>query len=434
MDANNQAPSADAPKSSLRVENVLHSANQGGMVRAVEGDPICMRPGCGVLILEIPDMRFFNSWKRIAILLAAGMLLSAGAARGCSVPVFRYALERWPADPYGIIVFHRGDLSEADQAIVDALEERAMDEQSPANLRVFAVDLDGSPSREMSDLWKTQEGAELPWMVVLYPVMARIAEPLWSGRLTKEAADSLADSPKRREIARRILDGESAVWVLLECGDKARDEAAATTLSTQLGRLQELLELPFTEEELQEAAEAQGFAALGAESMMSTLPLRLAFSVVRVSRDDPAEQVFVHMLMKTEPDLHEYIDQPMVFPVFGRGRALFALVGRGINERTMESAGVFLAGACSCVVKAMNPGADLLISANWEGVLANMVSLTDALPTAPPAVQTPPLPPALADDGSKLILQATLIALAALLAIVLAGTATIAWVNAKRKT
>ena len=40
-----------------------------------------------------------------AVLLA---FLLAVPARACNVPVFRYALERWPADRYEVTVFHRG--------------------------------------------------------------------------------------------------------------------------------------------------------------------------------------------------------------------------------------------------------------------------------------------------------------------------------------
>ena len=40
----------------------------------------------------------------------------------------------------------------------------------------------------------------------------------------------LLESPLRREIAKRILAGESAVWVLIESGDAAKDEAALELL------------------------------------------------------------------------------------------------------------------------------------------------------------------------------------------------------------
>ena len=48
-----------------------------------------------------------------------------------------------------------------------------------------------------------------------------------------------------------------------------------------------------------------------------------------------------------------------------------ALVGRGINEENIEESCQFLVGACSCEVKSQNPGADLLVRANWESVVAD---------------------------------------------------------------
>ncbi len=56
----------------------------------------------------------------------------------------------------------------------------------------------------------------------------------------------------------------------------------------------------------------------------------------------------------------------MVFPIFGRGRVLYALVGEGIATATIEEASRFLAGACQCTVKADNPGVDVLISYPWN--------------------------------------------------------------------
>jgi len=58
--------------------------------------------------------------------------------------------------------------------------------------------------------------------------------------------------------------------------------------------------------------------------------------------------------------------EPIVFPVFGRGRALFALVGEGINSDNLREAIAFITGPCGCEIKMMNPGVDLLMSVNWD--------------------------------------------------------------------
>jgi hypothetical protein len=90
--------------------------------------------------------------------------------------------------------------------------------------------------------------------------------------------------------------------------------------------------------------------------------LRISFSSVPLKRDDPLEEFLVASLMP--PDANE----PTVFPVFGRGRALCALVGEHSNEESIFSAGSFLVEACTCQVKWMNPGIDLLFAAEWEKI------------------------------------------------------------------
>jgi hypothetical protein len=58
------------------------------------------------------------------------------------------------------------------------------------------------------------------------------------------------------------------------------------------------------------------------------------FSLIRLSRDDPAEEVFVDILMYSEPGLFEYQEDPMVFPVFGRGRPSMLLLAGVLQEIT----------------------------------------------------------------------------------------------------
>ena len=104
--------------------------------------------------------------------------------------------------------------------------------------------------------------------------------------------------------------------------------------------------------------------------LLSELPVRIAFSLLRVSRTNPEEQAFVAMLLNSEEDLAKE-KGPMAFPFFGRGRALEGLLGKGINADNVEGMSRFLCGACSCQVKRLNPGFDLLMAADWDGILEN---------------------------------------------------------------
>jgi hypothetical protein len=296
------------------------------------------------------------------------LFLSASPSSACSIPVFRYALEHWPADPYQAVVFHRGPLGPEDEAAIALLE------QATANVAVRRVDV-AQPQDEASRAWfQAQRQPQLPWLVVRYPAAAPLEADVWAGRLSADAVRALVDSPARQDIARRLLAGESAVWVLLQSGDRARDAAAEDLVRKELRGLQETLKLPEVDPEDQVSSGVR-------------LPLRLSFALVRVSRHDPAERVLAGMLLSSEPDLAGRAE-PMVFPVFGRGRVLYALVGAGINTGNLRRAAGFLTGACSCEVKRENPGVDLLLTADWD-------ALAEAAPERPPARavgETVPIP------------------------------------------
>jgi len=299
------------------------------------------------------------------LLVSAASVTLCSPVWACSIPVFQYALEHWSADVYEVIVFHQGQLSLEDQAIVDKLpgeDGASSDIDSPANAIVKIVNLATSPDEAMRKLWEAQSASELPWMVVKYPGSSRIPENAWSGRFTATAVETLLDSPTRKEIARRILEGEAAVWVLLESGIQQQDDAAARLLETQLKKIEETLEI----------SPPEGEAVVDMDYTQVNSDPRVKFSMVRLSRNDPSEQVFVQMLLHTEWDIKTIL-KPMAFPIFGRGRVLYTLVGSGIDEDNIEKACSFLVGWCSCEVKELNPGIDLLMSVNWENMIAEQL-------------------------------------------------------------
>jgi hypothetical protein len=183
---------------------------------------------------------------------------------------------------------------------------------------------------------------------------------VWSGPLTAESVDSILGSPAREKLAKALLDGTSVVWIYLESGVKPSDDRHYELLRAELERLQGVIQLPEIDPiDLKE---------------LSTSPedVKLKFETLRLSRDDPQESLLVEMLLSTEPDLRDatYIQQPMAFAVFGRGRVLYSLVGEGLSAELIEEACRFLTGACQCTVKAQNPGAELLLSVDWNGLIA----------------------------------------------------------------
>jgi len=87
-----------------------------------------------------------------------------------------------------------------------------------------------------------------------------------------------------------------------------------------------------------------------------------------VSRDDPREKMLVRMLEGSQSQTMDP-QMPVVFAVFGRGRILCAFSGQSIKAENLEDAAAFLAGPCSCQVKELNPGIDLLMAVDWESIL-----------------------------------------------------------------
>lgn len=324
--------------------------------------------------------RIMTFWQCCLPLLVLGWLLSPGPAWACNVPVFRYALERWRStqdeDRYQFVVFHRGSLAQDEAKVVSTLRTAGERRDAPANLSVETVDLSNKAEGELQQLWEQQGAVKLPWMVLRYPVGRDERRTVWSGLLRVGETDSLLDSPARREIARRLMRGDSVVWILLESGDKERDDAADTGLRTQLPRLEKSVQLP-------DAADEDSV------KLLSNLPLRLAFSSLRVRRTDAAEKMLVEMLLHADSDLANSVG-PMVFPIFGRGRVMDALIGEGINAETLRDTARFLCGACSCQVKRLNPGVDLLIAADWDSILEDREEVTPR--SAFPKRQRVPIP------------------------------------------
>lgn len=317
--------------------------------------------------------------RRVALIFLVALGASS-AALACNVPVFRYALEHWRSDPYRVVLFHRGKLTDAERAIIRPLE--AQQDQSLANFKFRTVDVDAADNGVDRELLAALGEQSLPLLVVQYPEHLRIEPPVWTGPPTEDAVARLIDSPARKELVKRLADGQTAVWLLLESGQAEKDDAAFATLQTQLKTLEKDLKLP----ELTDSPE---------DELLTAAPLQIAFSIVRIKHDDAAEQPLVQMLIHSEPDLAERSDA-MIFPVFGRGRALFPLIGAGITAENIHDSAAFLVGPCSCQVKELNPGFDLLLSAEWETLLSQggvpLASLSPSESTTPVSAELIPIP------------------------------------------
>ena len=282
----------------------------------------------------------------IIVVTAALFILSPSTAYACSTPVFRYALERWPADYYEGVLIHKGPLADDDPASVLLQGEQA----EFLNLRISPIDLASSTADEVTGLLGGPVPETLPALVLWYPWNKGRAAPFWNGQFTPSTVKALIQSPKRQELARRLTDGQTAVWIFIESGDAGKDKAALQLLNKEFAT---------ATKELKEMA-----SALAEELQMPEISYE--FSILPVSRSDPNERMLLEILLNSEPDLDEYSNEPIVFPTFGRGRVLFALVGEGINADNLREAIAFITGPCGCEIKMLNPGVDLLMAENWD--------------------------------------------------------------------
>ena len=298
------------------------------------------------------------------LMVAVVALALAPAAPACTIPVFRYALERWDLSAYELLVFHRGDLAKDARVFLDGLPNRA-------NIVVRFVDLEGTLSPVHRKLWEESQGkATDPWMVLRRPDSGKLPAE-WSGPLDLVMLQKLVDSPARQRIVKGLGDGDSAVFLLLESGDGAADETAHKILERELGKLERLVKLPEQSRD--------------GPRIRLALPLKVSLPVLALKRDDPAEEAFVRLLLASEPELSK-IKGPIVFPVFGRGRLLGALYGDDLKGETYYDVVSFLCGECSCQVKELNPGSDLLITADWPAIFDRIGPAPESGPEMPMGV------------------------------------------------
>ena len=297
------------------------------------------------------------------LLIAILALTVVPSVRACTIPVFRYALERWDLSTYELLVFHRGELPKADDAFLEALPNRA-------NVVVKRIDIDGKLSPAHRQLWESQGKATAPWAILRRPDKGA-TPPAWSGPLDVAMLRTLVDSPARQRIVKSLSGGDSAVFVLLESGDAAADQAVRKSLERELGKLERLVKLPEQSRD--------------GPRIRLALPLKVSLPVLSLKRDEPGEEAFVRMLLGSEDGLAK-VKGPIVLPIFGRGRLLGALYGDDLKAETFYDVVSFLCGECSCQVKEMNPGSDLLIAADWPAIFDRIGPAPDTGPEMPMGV------------------------------------------------
>jgi hypothetical protein len=253
-----------------------------------------------------------------------------GEVCACTIPVFRYALDRWEADRFQLVL---PASSAEDVELRDLL--RPLRANGKANLDITTARDAGIAMAELLDS-KSRE------------------RRLWQGELDKAALDAVLDSPGRREITQRILAGESVVWVIVDDG-RNETQAEVARIEKRLRFLEQVAALPIQDPNDPDSQLGPGPA------------LMLKFTSLRLRAGDPAEKVLTAMLAGPQGK----VDAKRAFaaPVFGRGRVLGAWNLDELDDAALEDACMFLVGRCSCRMKNENPGWDILMNVDWPQAL-----------------------------------------------------------------
>lgn len=296
--------------------------------------------------------------------------MSASIEIVCNVPVFRYALERWRPDICQWIVFHDQDLSKIEEEQLQSLEkDGTTKKEGTVQIEIVRSRIQNESNSKRNELWasfRANPKVKLPFVVIQTSLGTGKTVNHWSGPLADASEANLFESPIRSELSRRLLRGDSVVWLMLKSTDESKNHPTRNLLTVELERLSKKIQLP------------DGIGLPGSE-LYSEVPLFLKFTILEIDRKDPREELMVKLMSGFETDTH---DEPVLSPVFGRGRALEVIQGKQLNAGLIEDLTLFLCGACSCQVKERNPGFDLLISTDWDRELFGEGS------EAPPSVTT----------------------------------------------
>ena len=298
--------------------------------------------------------------KLMLTLAIAGITLGQITANACTKPVFRYALERWPASPFQLTVLHEAPL---DEAMAERLESLYPEDAYSLSIAIASVTND-LPDGVVKDAWETSpEAKRLPLGILQTPlVYGATPTVLWQGPLTSAGADTLKGllyPPAVRKTIDSICKGDTAVWLLIKGEDEKANRRFRNRLKESLAELQKELKLPH---------ELDPNDTEYDRDLAPGIPMALKFSTLEVDLTQPGMQLLKQTLQASAPEIVD-TKGPLAVPVFARGRALAIFTPEELTEDVLGEVCYFLVGPCSCRVKSLNPGFDLLMPFPWDRAL-----------------------------------------------------------------
>ncbi len=281
----------------------------------------------------------------------------------CTIPVFRYAQINWQLDSYNLDIIFSDSLKKEHIRLLDELKAKSYEGDSTININIKYVDINKTFIDKKINI------NNLPILNLYFPRSKRNKSIIWSGKLSKDNLNNIINSPARSELLKYLKSENVAVFLFLESGNEELDKKYYLILEKQLKILSESLSLPDS------AFNVNGLPITEVDNHY----FKIKFSIVKIPRNNIQEQIFNSILLKTEPDL-KYFKSPIIYPVFGRGRMLYGLVGKGINIKNIKYACNSLLQWCSCTIKEENHGNDLLLFSDWQKSFDTIQYISEPIP------------------------------------------------------
>jgi hypothetical protein len=233
------------------------------------------------------------------------ILLAGIISLACTTRVSEWVLLNSLPNPYTLIYFHKGPQTESSEKQNQALTENIKN----ANIQ-----------------FQTVKRPEItgPYYGLYYQ------NRLFSRFETADELEGLSSSPLREKIAAELMAGKLSVMLYLKTDNKEKDEKGLNILR---------------------------------QAIVSS-PLGEIITVLELSRNSRDEHHFASMLLNVEDDLKD-IQEPMLFGIFGRFKALEPLLGKGITEENINLMIDYFTAECSCLIKDDLPGTDILFTDKW---------------------------------------------------------------------
>lgn len=234
------------------------------------------------------------------------LVIAALISLACTTKVSEWVLRNSVPENYLLVYYHKSPLTESEISRNNEIQFQL----KPANIifkTVFKNDIEKSH-------------------YALYYENSRLSE-----YENYRELDNIAFSPVREKIFAELMSGKLCVMLFLRSGNREKDERGIQVIS----------------------------------STLATSPFRKVITVVELDRNSVDEQHFVSMLLNVEDDL-KFIQEPMLFGIFGRFRALEPLLANGISIENIRLMIEFLTADCSCLIKDNLPGRNILYCGAWE--------------------------------------------------------------------